>query len=542
MESCCSTKPKSPVIPLSIMMFIQFFIWGSWFTTLGPCLDSNSLGDIKNDGYGSAPLAAIIAPLFLGLIADRFFPTQIIMAVLFLIGGGAMLAVPSLAADAANNKGLIANLFLLHMLCYMPTLGLGNTIAFSNIKNQQDFPKLRVWGTIGWIAAGLTVGFMGWSTSLNMFYLAGVSSIVLGLFCFTLPHTPPPAKGQPINARAIFMLDAFALLKKPAFAVFAICSTLICIPLAYYYGIAGSYLTDSGFKQAASSMTIGQMSEIFFMLLIPFFFRKLGVKWMILIGMLAWVLRYVLFAFGAPEQVTWMLFLGIALHGICYDFFFVTGFIYTDKTADKAIRGQAQALLVFLTQGVGMFIGFKVAFGVYGAEHTKQVTEHGNFARAMAQATPESKPLGTIDSFKQMFSVELPKFDPSNTALVENLPKLDKEIAETSVAIATAKTKLLLATGDDKAKLEKAVEDDSAKLAGLTKVHNVVTQAIAGKPDAWISLHKETSAQWKAFWIIPAIMAAIIAAIFFLGFWYKDEPESAEQAKADANKDPEVLH
>ncbi len=540
MESCCSTKPKSTVIPLSIMMFIQFFIWGSWFTTLGPCLGSHGLGDAIGPGYDSAPLAALIAPLFLGIIADRFFPSQIVMAVLFMIGGAAMFAIPGLAADPAKNIHTIQNLFLVHMLCYMPTLGLGNSIAFANIKNPTDFGKVRVWGTIGWIAAGLFIGFMSWSTSLNIFYVTGVSSILLGLYSFMLPHTPPPAKGQPLNLRAIFMLDALSLFKKPAFAVFAICSTLICIPLAYYYGKTPDYLTDSGFKQSASSMTIGQMSEIFFMLLIPFFFRKLGVKWMILIGMLAWIGRYLLFAFGAPDQVAWMLFLAVALHGVCFDFFFVTGYIYTEKTSSPAIRSQAQSLLVFLTQGVGMFIGFKVAFGAYGADYTKPVTEHGNLSRAIVQATPESKELSTVDSFKQMFSVELPKFDASNTALVANLPKLDKDIAETTASIAASKTKSLLATGDDKAKLEKAVENDTAKLAGLTKVHSVVTQAAAGKPEAWTKLHTETSAQWKAFWILPAIMAAIIAAIFFVGFW--DKSADGVNARKESEKDPEVLH
>ncbi|MEN9361380.1 MAG: hypothetical protein RL095_2915 [Verrucomicrobiota bacterium] len=462
MESCCSTKPKSTVIPLSIMMFLQFFTWGAWFTALGPALGANGLGGSIGAGYGSAPLAAMIAPLFLGIIADRFFPSQIVMAVLFLIGGGAMLAIPGLAKDPVANAGMIENLFLLHMLCYMPTLGLGNTIAFSNIKDQQEFPKLRVWGTIGWIAAGLFNGFMGWTQSLNIFFLTGISAIALGLFCFMLPHTPPPAKGQPINARAIFMVDALSLFKKPAFAVFAICSTLICIPLAYYYGITPDYLTDSGFTQAASSMTIGQMSEIVFMLLIPFFFRKLGVKWMILIGMGAWVLRYLLFAMGAPESVTWMLFLAIALHGICYDFFFVTGFIYTDKTAPKEIRGQAQSLLVFLTQGVGMFIGFKVAFGKYG----ETVTQHGDLSKAIAAARPATE-LSFLDKLKQMFSVDLP-------AAVD--PKL-------------------------------------------------IT---------------ETMAQWKTFWILPAIMAAVIAVVFFIGFW--DKSADTADAKDETNKDPEVLH
>jgi nucleoside transporter len=220
---------------------------------------------------------------------------------------------------------------------------------------------VRVWGTIGWIAAGLVAGFLGWSASTNLFWMAGITSLVLGAYCFTLPHTPPPAAGKPLEIRSVFMLDAFQLLTKPAFLVFIICSTLICVPLAYYYANTSGFLGNMGFEQPASAMTIGQMSEIIFMLLVPFFFRRLGVKWMILVGMLAWVCRYLLFAFGAPEQVVWMLFLGIALHGVCYDFFFVTGFIYTDRTAPREIRGQAQSMLVFFTQGIGMFAGFKVA-------------------------------------------------------------------------------------------------------------------------------------------------------------------------------------
>jgi nucleoside transporter len=242
----------------------------------------------------------------------------------------------------------------------MPTLGLGNTIAFSHLP-ADSFPKVRVWGTIGWIAAGLVAGFLGWSANTNLFWMAGISSLVLGAYSFTLPHTPPPAAGKPLKIRSIFMLDAFQLLTKPAFLVFIVCSTLICVPLAYYYANTSGILGNMGFEQPASAMTIGQMSEIIFMLLVPFFFRRLGVKWMILVGMLAWVCRYLLFAFGAPDQVVWMLFLGIALHGVCYDFFFVTGFIYTDRTAPKEIRGQAQSMLVFFTQGVGMFVGFKVA-------------------------------------------------------------------------------------------------------------------------------------------------------------------------------------
>ena len=388
---------------LSVMMFLQFFLWGAWFVTLGACLDANGLAAIIADSYGAAPIAAIAAPLFLGLVADRFFASEKVMGVLLLIGGAAMLAVPGFASK--GDAGTVKTLFLIHLLCYMPTLGLGNSIAFANISDQSKFPALRVWGTIGWIVAGLIVGFLGWSASLKIFHLAGIASLLLGVFSFFLPHTPPPAKGQPRELSSIFMVDAFKLLAKPAFLVFIVCSTLICIPLAYYYGFTSVFLSDMGFRQPASSMSVGQMSEIIFMLLIPFFFRKLGVKWMILIGMLAWVLRYVLFAFGAPEQVVWMLFAAIALHGICYDFFFVTGFIYADKKAPATVRSQVQSMLVFFTQGVGMFIGYKVA-----ATKFEAVGDHAALAEAIKAAAPTEQ-LSFGKQLGQMFSVGLPEVD-----------------------------------------------------------------------------------------------------------------------------------
>jgi nucleoside transporter len=353
-----SATQTSTTIRLSVMMFLQFFVWGAWFVTLFLILGTNGLAGIIGRSYASAPIAAMIAPLFLGLVADRFFPSERVMGVLLLIGGVLMLLVPG--AVAAGKGDMVVWLFTGHLLCYMPTLGLGNTIAFTHLPSEV-FPRVRVWGTIGWIVAGLVAGFLGWSASTNLFWMAGISSVVLGVYSFSLPHTPPPAAGKPLEVRSIFMLDAFQLLAKPAFLVFIVCSTLICVPLAYYYANTSGFLGNMGFEQPASAMTIGQMSEIVFMLLVPFFFRHLGVKWMILVGMLAWVGRYLLFAFGAPDQVVWMLFLGIALHGICYDFFFVTGFIYTDRVAPREIRGQAQSMLVFFTQGVGMFVGFKVA-------------------------------------------------------------------------------------------------------------------------------------------------------------------------------------
>jgi len=389
---------------LSVMMFLQFFLWGAWFVSLGACLDANGLASIIGDAYGSAPIAAMIAPLFLGLVADRLFPSEKVMGVLLLIGGAAMLAVPGYAAKGDGT--MVKYLFITHMLCYMPTLGLGNSVAFANISDQSKFPALRVWGTIGWIVAGLITGFLGWSTSLHMFTLAGAASLLLGVFSFFLPHTPPPAKGQPLNLGSIFMLDAFKLLAKPAFFVFILCSTLVCIPLAYYYSTTSVFLTDMGFRQPASSMSVGQMSEIIFMLLIPFFFRKLGVKWMILIGMLAWVLRYVLFAYGAPQQTVWMLFIAIALHGICYDFFFVTGFIYADKKAPATVRSQVQSMLVFFTQGVGMYFGYKIAAAKMGAG----VTDHAALAGAIKAASPAQE-LTFAQQLGQMFSVGLPKVD-----------------------------------------------------------------------------------------------------------------------------------
>jgi len=435
---------------LSVMMFLQFFTWGAWFATLGKCLADNGLGDFGGGAYGSAPIAAIIAPLFLGLVADRFFPSQVVMGLLLLLGGVFLCLAPGYAE--AGNGQMMVNLFIAHMLCYMPTLGLSNSITFANVADQNEFPKIRVWGTIGWIIAGLAVGFQGWSGSFNIFWLGGICSIVTGLYCFTLPHTPPPAKGEPISFRAMFMVDAFGLLAKPAFFVFILCSTLICIPLAYYYGLTSNLLGQVGFEAPASTMTLGQMSEIFFMLLIPFFFRRLGVKWMILVGMAAWVARYLLFAYGAPNQVIWMMLLAVLLHGVCYDFFFVTGFMYTDSKAPKEIRGQAQSMLVFFTQGIGMFFGYRVAFG----KNTEVVSKYGELSEALQAASPAQE-FSFAESLTRMFSVSRP----------ENIDQ---------------------------------------------------------------QLLSDTMAQWKEFWILPAIMAGAIMVAFGLFFYDKVDSETTEEA------------
>lgn len=375
----------SSAIRLSVLMFLQFFCWGAWFATLALCLSSNDLSGIIGGAYGTVPLAAMLAPLLVGVVADRFFPTQIVLGALFLIGGGLLFWIYK--AAAATQGDLVVNLLLAYMLSFMPTLGLANSIAFTHL-DELTFPKVRVWGTIGWIIAGLSVGILGWSADLGIFALAAATSVILGLYCFSLPSTPPPAKGQPINVRALFMVDALTLLKKPSFAVFLICSCALCIPLAYYYGITPNYLANTGFTEPAATMTLGQISEVVFMLMIPLLFRKLGVKKMLLIGMAAWAVRYGLFSLGAEDRVVWMILLGIVLHGICYDFFFVTGFMYTDREAPVELRNQAQSLLVFLTQGVGMYIGYKFAFGEKGMGF---VRGHDALAGEIAEGRGEEK-------------------------------------------------------------------------------------------------------------------------------------------------------
>jgi nucleoside transporter len=373
-------QQRSHSVALSIMMFLQFFLWGAWFVTLGPFMDTLKMGGDKGgtwigNAYSTAPIAAIVAPFFLGVVADRFFASQRVMGVLHLLGGVLLLLAPTVAKSSIADPTPFVGVLLAHMLCYMPTLGLSNTVAFNCMSQpEKQFPLIRVWGTIGWIVAGLAVGWLATvlvkdgneaarAASPHFFYVAGASGILLGLFSFGLPNTPPPMKGRPVDVGAILGRDALALLRDPAFLIFAVCSLLVCIPLAAYYSWAGTYVGAAGLTNVPMKMTFGQMSEIFFMLVMPLFFARLGVKWMLAVGMLAWAVRYGLFAaaaghsFPLGEDLRWMILGGILLHGICYDFFFVTGQIYTERKAKAEIRGQAQGFLVLITQGVGMLIG-----------------------------------------------------------------------------------------------------------------------------------------------------------------------------------------
>ncbi len=346
---------------LSIMMFLQFFVWGSWYATVGNYMVAHGMSDLIGSAYSVGPLAAILAPLFLGLIADRYFATERVLAVLHILGAITIYIAPHYSGNT------FIGILLLHMLCYMPTLGLTNTLAFSHISNQEkEFPIVRVAGTIGWIAAGVLVSyFLGADTHKTQFQIAAAASLLLGLYSLTLPHTAPPAKGQPASIANVLGLESLKLMKSPNFAIFIVCSFLVCIPLSAYYAFAPNFVRDSGAEAPAFIMSFGQMSEIFFMLAMPLFFARLGVKWMLVIGIFAWVVRYGLFAGAANTGYFWMLIGGVLLHGICYDFFFVTGYIYVDKRADRKIRGQAQSFLVLVTQGLGMLVGAQISGEIF---------------------------------------------------------------------------------------------------------------------------------------------------------------------------------
>lgn len=350
------------------MMFLQFFIWGSWYVTAPNYLSTIGFG-AGDFGwtYAVGPIAGMISPFFVGMIADRFFPAQVVMGIMHLIGAALMFAATRLMQADSPIPGTINWLFFGHMLTYYPTLALSNTLAMKNLTNsEKQFPLIRVFGTLGWIVAGLALTFLKIETTINMFYMSAGAALLLGLFSFALPHTPP-ATGKTTLGQ-IFGVEAFSLFKDRSYLVFMVASMLICIPLAFYYQIA-SRVVEMVQLPIGLTMSTGQISEVFFMLIMPFFFTRLGVKWMLAIGMLAWVARYALFALGAPQEIKAMIFTGIILHGICYDFFFVTGQIYTDKVAPKNIRAQAQGLLVFFTLGLGMFIGAKVA-GSIETQHT----------------------------------------------------------------------------------------------------------------------------------------------------------------------------
>ena len=381
---------SSLTVRFCILMFFQFFIWGVWYVPMWSYLGTLDVAsNLRGTAYAATGVAAMISPFIVGMIADRFFATQKVFGFLHLLGGVFLY----LAGDATNWSEFYPFL-LLHLICYMPTLALSNSLCFQNMEDpQRQFPPIRTLGTIGWIASGILVGssfyfenefrsiwpaFLGGSVppaewiSISMtsqpFMIGAVVSILLGLYSFSLPNTPPKLKGKKVTPAEVLGLKALALMKDKSFAVFIVCSFLLCIPLSFYFQSANGFLKEMGVANSEGVMTLGQVSEIFFLLLVPWFFRKLGVKNMLLIGMGFWILRYVFFA-QADAQTHMLLYLGVLFHGICYDFFFVTGQLYVDKVAPDDIRSSAQGFIAFVTLGAGMFVG-GILNGWWNNRHT----------------------------------------------------------------------------------------------------------------------------------------------------------------------------
>jgi nucleoside transporter len=341
------------------MMFLNYVIWGAWYVTIGTYLTATLKFSGTQTGavFGTTALASMISPFFVGMIADRFFATERLLAVLHLIG-----AVFLFLMTKVTGFGSVYSLMLLYCLCFFPTIALTNTITLRQVKDAgSEFPLIRVFATIGWIVIGVTVGWLRVEASSTQFLLAAGASLVMSLFCLILPHTPPLGKGEPVTVRSVLGLDALVMLKERTYLVFIVASILACIPLTFYFSFTNAYLNEIGVVNAAGKMTLGQASEVGAMLLMPFIFRRVSVRAILLAGLAAWSLRYGLLAAGNPGAGMWMFYIAILLHGICYDFFFMTGQLYADQEAPPHLRGTAQGFLTFVTYGIGMFIGSQLS-------------------------------------------------------------------------------------------------------------------------------------------------------------------------------------
>lgn len=388
-----ASAPTHGRLRLCILMFLQFFIWGVWYVPMWKYLSGMGVDPVQiGTAYAATGLGAMISPFLVGMIADRFFPSQTVLGVLHLAGGLFLYL-----AAGAKEWSLFYPFLLLHLICYMPTLAMANSVLFQTVQDaQRDAPPIRTLGTIGWIFSGLLVGssfltpnglhlqvpellggskppgnWTGLGFTNTPLHLGALASLILGLYSFTLPNTPPKLKGQQVGIGDILGLKALALMKDRSFAVFIICSLLLCIPLSFYFQLTNGFLDALGVANTEGVMTLGQVSEILFLLSIPFLFRKIGVKWMLLIGMAFWVLRYLLFASATPSLHA-LLFIGVIVHGICYDFFFFTGQLYVDKRAPADVRSSAQGFIAFVTLGVGMFLG-----GILAGKWSGQQTIEG---------------------------------------------------------------------------------------------------------------------------------------------------------------------
>lgn len=362
-------KAKTGII-LGLMMFLQYYVWGSWYVTMGTYMTTHlgSSGIQIGAAYSALAIATMISPFFVGMIADRFFAAQKVMGLLHIMGGLLLFVASRISAN-----GTFYWIMLLYSLAYMPTIALSNSVAFRQMSDPgKQFPLVRVFGTVGWVVAGFMIAVLGIEKTPGTFYMAAIISVALGLFSFVLPNTPPQAT-TPSSAKSVMGIDAFVLFKDKPYLIFFIAAIFVCIPLSFYFGFANLFLNQSGMDNAAGKMVMGQISEALFILAIPFLFNRIGVKKMLLIGMTGWILRYLCFAFGDMGSNVWMLYAGIILHGICYDFFFVTGYMYTEKKSNERIKNAAQGLFTFVTYGLGMFIGTWFSGFVTNAYSVNQV-------------------------------------------------------------------------------------------------------------------------------------------------------------------------
>lgn len=342
-------------VRLSLMMFLEYFIWGAWYVTLGTWLGQQLHFSGQQIGVvaGTTALGAAISPFLVGLMADELFANQRLLAALHGIG-----ALLLWFASTQTAFGPMYAVLLVYSLCYMPTMALTNALAFRQMRDpKQDFGSIRVLGTAGWIVAGLLIGFLRVEPTAIPIRIAGAASLLMAVYSLTLPHTPPLRSAHGFKLSNIFPPEAFTLFKDRNFSIFVLASFLICIPLQFYYTFTNPFLNEIGMQNAAGKMTMGQMSELLFMVTLPWFFRRVGVKYTLMLGMFAWVVRYICFGAGNIGSLVPLLYLGIVLHGICYDFFFVTGQVYVDQKAPPALRAVAQGLIYFITYGIGMFVG-----------------------------------------------------------------------------------------------------------------------------------------------------------------------------------------
>ncbi|MBT5020228.1 MAG: nucleoside permease [Planctomicrobium sp.] len=517
---------------LSAMMFLQFFIWGAWYV-VGP-LYLGSIGFDEVDFtwmYSVGPIACLISPFFVGMIADRFFPTEKVLGVMHLLAGLVMIYATTLMKAENPDPNMINIAFFVHMIFFFPTLALTNSLALHTMTDpESQFPVIRVFGTIGWVVVGVLISWLAWDASINVFYLAAGSGILLGVYSFTLPHTPPPLAGEKVSARELIGADAFVLLKHKPFLIFLVSSILICIPLAFYYQMAARAIGQAGIENVGGTMAYGQMSEIIFMLLMPLFFKRLGVKWMLLVGMFAWVLRYGLFALGSPvdaatgaSDLQSMLILGIVLHGICYDFFFVTGQIYTDKVAPKEIRGQAQGMLALFTLGLGMLIGAFSAGqieGIFTPEKStklhQEIKEIGAAASTIGEEL-DGKLADLTEEKRSAFKKQtktLAAFQTIYRNSEEEVPGIET-LNENYVAVAN-----------------KTFDSDLMPLLQLQSEKSELAADVDAK-----AVKEQQLKKWFWIWIFPTIFAGAIMVGFFM-FFNETEEIDAGDVDADETESP----